>query len=793
MPKELCDHCQEKIVVSFEEKIAGEVKRFCCNGCRTVYKILSENDLKDYYKIREGRSESISQANQKEARFKYLDDEEFKKKFLRSSEKVLQFSFYIEGVHCAACLWVLEKLPELNPNIISARLNMSTSTLSIEFNESANLSEIAVLITQLGYYPHPLLAEIDSVQLKKQETKRDVIRIAIAFFCMGNIMLFAVSNYLGAEPNLKIFFDIFSGILFLPILFYSSTPFFLSALGSIRSKQLSIDLPIALALIMGSVLSYYSLLIGQHHIYFDTLATLVFLILLSRFLLKASQQSSLTHENIYSFASQIPARKLEEGNAKETYARFIKINDYVEIHAGETIPIDGVITQGTSSTNNALITGEINPIEVKSGDQVFSGCINNSATLVVKATSTLEKSELGKALKQIEKGWQGKTSLMRLSDKITKYFVILQLLIAVITFIYFFYVVDFETAYLRALTLIIITCPCALGFTPPLTLTIALSKLAKNGILVKDERVLENINQCQDIFFDKTGTLTKGNFQIIKWESLSSREEEERLLYSLEENSKHPIAKSLRQFVIKQWNDQNKKLIPIQFKKIEEIPGKGISAINENGDIFEIKPFGSQSAQTSFSLSKNDQVLANIYLEDEIYPDAKAILEELRSRFNTYLLSGDNESVVKKVGTQLNFEPDKSFFSKTPQQKMEIIKSHPLSIMVGDGANDAVAINSALVGVAVSNSMDLSLRASHVYFNQNNSLQSLKKLIIVANETERIIKRNVSFSLIYNLAGVYLAIIGVITPLLAAILMPLSSFTVLASSLFTTKRMRNNT
>ena len=544
---------------------------------------------------------------------------------------------------------------------------------------------------------------------------------------------------------------------------------------------------------MGSLLSYYSLVSGQHHVYFDTLATLVFLILLSRFLLKTSQQNSLTHENIYSFASQIPARKLEDNCTKETYARFIKVNDFVEVQAGETIPIDGIITHGTSSTNNALITGEINPIDVKSGDQVFSGCINNSATLVIRATSTLEHSELGKTLKQIEKGWQGKTSLMRLSDKITKYFVIFQLLVAIVTFIYFVYTADFETAYLRALTLIIITCPCALGFTPPLTLTIALSKLAKNGILVKDEKVLENINHCQDIFFDKTGTLTKGNFQIKNWESFSSQEEEERLLYSLEENSKHPIAKSLRQYVIKQWNDQNKKLAPMQFEKIEEIPGKGILAIDNRGNKFEILPLESQNAQTAFTLLKNNQILAKIFLEDEIYPDAKTILDGLRPRFNTYLLSGDNESVVKKVGAELNFDLDKSFFSKTPQQKMEIIRSHPLSIMIGDGANDAVAINSALVGIAVSNSMDLSLRASHVYFNQSNSLQSLKKLIIVAKETERIIKRNVSFSLIYNFVGVYLALIGVITPLLAAILMPLSSFTVLASSLFTTMRMRNNT
>lgn len=791
MSVDKCDHCGENIVVRYNEAIEGVEKNFCCLGCKSVYKILQKNQLQDYYQLRQDETQSISLKNKKEAKFKYLDDPEFNQSFVVETKGLQEISFYVEGVHCAACLWILEKLPEINSSIRSANLNMSTSTLTVKYSLDGKLSDIAYLISDLGYYPHPILENQDVRNLKSKENRKDITRIAISFFCTGNIMLFAFSNYLGADQSMRVFFDLLSGVLFLPILFYGAVPFYKNSYGALKSKQLSIDLPIVLAIFLGAALSYLSLMTSLDHIYFDTLTTLVFLILLSRFLLKVSQQKSLNQENIYSFFSNIPTKKIVDGEEVDVFTRFLKVDDEIVVYPGETIPLDGVVLEGSSSTNNSLITGEIKAIKVFRGSEVFSGCINNEEKLIIKVTKTINDSQLGLILKEVEQGWQQKTNLMKLTDKVTKYFVFSQLTISIFIFIFFLFNNDFETAYLRALTLIIITCPCALGLTPPLTITLGLSKLAKNGILVKDEKVLENIQLAKNIFFDKTGTLTEGNFQIVKWESHYDREKEEELIFNLESYSSHPIAHSIREFIAQKWSENSKEISKLEFTQAKELPGVGLEGVLQ-GQLYTIKSVENENDQTSFELRQDEKILAKIYLEDHPQNDAREVLERLRVDYKLYMISGDNSGVVKRIGDELGFPKEQVYSQIKPKQKQEIIAAHPDSIMVGDGANDAIAINSALVGVAVANSMDLSLRASHVFFNNPNSLVSLEKLIIVAGETVRIIKRNVSFSLIYNMVGIILAIMGLITPLLAAILMPISSFTVLASSLISTKKMRNN-
>lgn len=791
MSVDKCDHCGENIVVRYNETIEGVDKNFCCLGCKSVYKILQKNQLQDYYQLRQDETHSISLKNKKEAKFKYLDDPEFNQSFVAENNGQKEISFYVEGVHCAACLWILEKLPEIESSILSANLNMSTSTLTIKFALNGKLSEIANLISDLGYYPHPILENQDVRNLKSKENRKDITRIAVSFFCTGNIMLFAFSNYLGADQSMRVFFDLLSGVLFLPILFYGAIPFYKNSFGALKSRQLSIDLPIVLAIFLGAALSYLSLITSLDHIYFDTLTTLVFLILLSRFLLKVSQQKSLNQENIYSFFSNIPTKKIVDGEEIDVFTRFLKVDDEIVVYPGETIPLDGVVLAGSSSTNNSLITGEIKAVKVSPESEVFSGCINNEEKLKIKVTKSISDSQLGLILKEVEEGWQQKTNLMKLTDKVTKYFVFSQLIISVLVFVFFLFTNNFEVAYLRALTLIIITCPCALGLTPPLTITLGLSKLAKNGILVKDEKVLENIQLAKNIFFDKTGTLTEGNFQIVKWDSYFNQEKEEELIFNLESYSSHPIAHSIREYIAQKWSEKRSELPKLEFKEAKELPGIGLEG-SLNNELFTIKPIDNETEQTSFELRQNNELLARIYLEDHPQKEAKEVLERLRANYKLHMISGDNPGVVNRVGDLLGFSKEQVYSQVKPKQKQEIIAAHPDSIMVGDGANDAIAINSALVGVAVANSMDLSLRASHVFFNNPNSLVSLEKLIIVAGETVRIIKRNVSFSLIYNMIGIILAVMGLITPLLAAILMPISSFTVLASSLISTKKMRNN-
>ena len=793
---EKCTHCGEKIVVPTVLKTEHSELFFCCHGCKTVYEILQDKGLQQYYQIRDNASDiSSGPVIVSNDKYLYLDNDEFLNKYSKNIGETTVVKFYLEGIHCVACLWLLEKLPDFVPGVLTSELNMSKSICTVTARNNTKFSTVAKQFEILGYKPHPVMESSDVEALAKKEDQKMLIKIGIAFACAGNIMLLATSLYAGLEDGiLKEYFRWLNFYISLPIIFYSATPFYQTAWAAIKNKQISIDVPIVIAIILVTISGFYNLYMGSDHIYFDSISVLVFLLLFARFILKKAQQKGLSATEVSSFfANQVAYRPIEGSEEYEAiHAKFLKLHEKIIVPEGENIPVDGLIVEGTSNINTSLLTGESVPEKVTKGSYVYSGTINLDSPLTVQVMKTIEESRLGKILKSVESGWNTKADIVLFADRIAKYFVLVVFSIAFLVTLAFGLSGDLETGLVRALTLIIITCPCALGLTTPLALTLTLGRLAKNGIIIKNEQIIEKLTNVKEIFLDKTGTLTYGSFQVIDWTVHKDNPENiQEIIYTLETKSKHPVARAINQYLEKEFYEKNKILKPVTISNFKEVPGSGVSGAHA-GKEYSIKSseITKNPSTTTVGVFINNQEVLTISLKDELREDAVESLKQIQeSKIEPYIISGDNQATVDEISKKLGLHKKNSFGGVSPEEKNDYISKHPIAIMVGDGANDAIALSNAFIGIAVHGSVDMSLRAADIYISKAG-VKNLANVIAASQDTMSVIKRNLKFSLIYNIIGAILAVTGHITPLLAAILMPISSLTVLISTFFSTKRLK---
>ncbi|MBL7684425.1 MAG: heavy metal translocating P-type ATPase [Deltaproteobacteria bacterium] len=781
-----CSHCGNEVPLSLQKE-AGLLS-FCCKGCETVYQILHSNGFDLYYQLKKSsrwirRALPVSKSNED---YQYLDDSEFLKN--NSSNKSQCLDFYLEGVHCAACLWLVEKLPEMIPDVEQARLDMGKSIAHIQIKPEGSFAKVAKMLDELGYRPHPITQNADQVQLQQKEQKQDLYRIGIAAACTGNIMLLAAALYSGLTGPLARLFSWVSLFLFLPVLFYSAWPFYRSSWASLKTKVLSIDVPIVLAIWVGTFASIGSLFQRKEVIYFDSLSALVLLLLSSRFFLKKIQQGVLNSSKLLSFftSSKVIRKNLQKGLWEQVWSQEVKTGDTLRIQAGETFPVDGLILEGESTINLSLLTGEAMPAPVSKGDLVYAGTRNESNALEIQVESSAFESRLGKIIQQIESSALQKPAVVEFADKISKTFVSVVLAIAVLLVLYFISsqpVVGFE----RALALIIVTCPCVLAFATPLAISLSIQSAAKEGILIKSPEVIERLNQAHSIVLDKTGTLTEGQFKVLQWmEEVEVKAELASVIVALESRSRHPIARALvRHF---------EKLGPFGLPEIinfKEALGVGVSGFIR-GHLWEIRALTPSYHRAMRFLSKpgtrigvwkNNQLVAQGILGDEIRSEAKPCIDSLQKRgLTAYILSGDQESYVHSVAKALEIPEGRTMAQCSPELKKDLLKNFKNPVMVGDGANDSLALSSAFVGIAVHGSMEMSLKSADIYLSQAG-LHSILQVFDLARRTQGIVYRNFAFSLFYNLLGGIGAILGWVNPLVAAVLMPLSAFTVFVSTL----------
>lgn len=735
---------------------------YCCHACEV---------------LDAGFSELTKAAQLEDAQFSYLDLPENQSLYLLSADN-RRFKFFVAGIQCSSCVHLLEQISELHAHCKLARLNIANSELVIELDPSGKLSEIAALIKAMGYEASIIKANEDSDENNRLEARKDLKRIAVAGALAGNIMLFSIAIYTGAAGTLLAVFKWLNFLLFLPFLFYVAVPFYRGAWASLKMQKIHIDLPIVIALLTSSGLSFYSLLSGTDQFYFDSTASFIFLILVARFFVKKAQQKFLSPQNVH---SQIRTETyVLVDSATSTITENIKQGQNFIVSQDQAIPVDGILLSENALIDTSFMSGESVPYTFTKGMRLYAGYKLLSSSIKMSCELPLEKTRIANLLGKSQENLLAKNSYLTLADKLAEKLIFYVFIIAAVSFVVLGLTLDFTEAFHRTLALIVVACPCALAFGSPLTMAMAFRKSQKKGIAVRNANVFEKMNRIQNIFFDKTGTLTYGQLQVHEIWPKKLDQNTINIIIGIEKISYHPVAFSLRSY-FKNWNEE------ISFTNHQEVFGSGIKG-HLGSDFFELKTLSTnlfdESIDIAVALYKNKELVCRIYLQDKIREEAAAIIAQLHTQGkNCYLITGDRKRKALAIAEQCGLQREQVFAELYPEDKKDIITKYPHSLMIGDGVNDTLAMSSSEISVAIKGSAEIALASSDIFFLRSG-LNPLLELFSVNERIHQTLKRNLVLSLSYNTLAGILALCGFINPLWAAVLMPISSVVILFSTLW---------
>lgn len=709
--------------------------------------------------------------------YAYLDQNDFRELYRHKNKQDFDFLFFAEGLHCSSCVHLLEKLPQFYDQVLDARVNFAQSTVSVKLRDGASLAQVAHVIEELGYKPTPLSDQDNVAENHKTENRIFLKRIAIAGFCAGNTMLFVIPVYAGLAGTWAQVFNWLSFLLFLPILLYSAVPFYRGAWNSLKYQVINVDLPITIALLSGFLLSTYNLLRNDGAIYFDSTASFMFFILSARYLLKRVQQNYLSPSRIKSFFQTEKYLRVDGTEEKSIPWTHARAGDVLRVLRQQNLPSDCELLSTQATLDMSLFNGESMPKVFSQGMKLFGGTKVLDESILVRISVPFTQSKLGLLLEQLDQGALVKSRFVALTDRLAQKLIMVVMSLAVLFFIFYLNINPTE-AFNRALALIVLACPCALAFGSPLAFGLALKKAQKMGILLKDATSIERILNVKNIFFDKTGTLTEGSLSLSHSEPSVIPVEMQKIILSLEATSYHPIAFALR----KTWSH------PEQLYSIDshqEILGRGVRGIIHS-DLYEIRHLAESTheAETAIEVLKNHHSICRLYFMDSLRADSRPAIEKLQKMgIHCFLVSGDKKARVLQAADACGISRENAFGELYPEDKKDILQKYKNTCMIGDGANDSLSLQAADVGVAVKGSVDLSLTSADIYFTRGGLLPFFD-LMSLAENTRRVLIRNLTISLIYNTIGGVLALSGFINPMMAAILMPLSSIAIILSSLW---------
>jgi P-type Cu2+ transporter len=802
-----CTHCGLPVPPGLV--VAGAAEQFCCAGCRTVHAVLHDQGLERYYDL-------VDDARPRPARvsgrsYDEFDDPAFQRLYVEDAADGLRaVSLYLEGVHCTACVWLVEKLPALVAGVVESRLDLGRRMALVRWDpEVVALSLIARRLDSLGYAVHPYRG-VDRQAMRRREDRALLTRIGVAGAVAGNVMLLAIALYAGMFSDMgaewETFFRWISLAVTVPAVLYSGSVFYRGALAALRARSLHMDLPITIGIGAGFAWGAANTVRGVGEIYFDTITMLIFLLLIGRWLQARQQKRAADATELLFALTPSAARRVEDGVVREVAVQSLVPGDVVEVRAGDTVPVDGQVVGGRSTINAAVLSGESRPVEVNEGREVHAGTLNVAGRIRVRASATGEETRIGKLAHRIEEYARRRAPIVLLADRIAGAFVASALALAALTFALWVQV-DVRHALENAIALLIVTCPCALGMATPLAMSVAVGRAARRGMLIKGGDAIERLAHPGTLLLDKTGTLTRGELAVVDWYGDDVRAQ----VAALEAGSAHPLARALvahgalpaAGHAGSAGPDAHAGTLPVA-SDVREAPSLGVTgtvdgvAYTVGSPDYVASRCGGMPpsfagvvadlagrALTPIAVARDRQVVALIGLGDPIRPDARATLDRLRAEgWDVGILSGDHPRVVHAVGAQLGIEPERRRGGLLPEEKLAIVRAaadRGRVVMVGDGVNDAAALAAATCGVAVHGSAEASLAAADVFIDRPG-LAPLAELFAGARATVAVIRRNLAFSLAYNAVGVTLAMTGVIHPLIAAVLMPFSSLTVVASS-----------
>ncbi|MFG1591498.1 heavy metal translocating P-type ATPase [Halobacteriovorax sp. CON-3] len=781
---EVCLHCSEEIAPGelITNERDGKLEKFCCYGCMSVHSLLLSNNLEDFYRY---QNEQGSQANSlkerpsnSKSKFEYMDSEAFIREYVTIEEDKLKVHFLLEGVHCFACIWLIERISKLENSVIEAQVNIGNNlgSFTIDTKRPYSIAKLAATLAQLGYTPHPFNIEKD--QEKKLSDRRDILQIGVAASAMSNIMIYAVSNYAGATGDYVKLFDGISFAFCLPVILYSAKPILVNSVSAIRLRSTNVDIPLAMAIVFGFLLSAINFFRESGPVYFDSITTLIFLILLSRYFVKMLTQKSMSTKGISSLFLNTGVKKIVGGAIKHVFSNEVEVGDHVVFEEDERIIYDGRLASEKALILNSINTGESRPLVVNKGDFIAAGAVSLSNDLALEISAIGTQTKLGKNLSAIENNTIVKNPANVWAQKISRYFTIGIILLSIVALTQGLVTGDLSRSFEVILAILIVGCPCAFAMATPIVVATRINKLKSYGIYVKNELSLEELNNAKNIIFDKTGTLTKGKFAVSSFSNHSQMSDEEvlALTFTLERAAQHPIA-----FALKKYSKQkisNESLLKYADIVAEVVTGKGVQA-----QIDEITYFiGKGLLDGEIALYANSEVIATFKIEDSIRPESKDLVSFLQQRgIDIHLSTGDASEMAKKIASEAGINETSLYIEQSPEQKLELADKLENVVFVGDGDNDALAMIKSNVSIAIGAQADIALRSCDIYLPQED-LNLIKVLFKVARNVKGTLRRNIMFAVTYNIVGITLALMHIITPLHAAILMPISSLTVLLSS-----------
>ena len=790
-----CFHCGEVVPngIDLHTEIDNKSQPMCCIGCQAVAQTIVDNNLTDYYRFRSAPAQKGDVLVPEQLlRNEILDDENLQSEFAYYHDGFKETILTIEGISCSACAWLIEMQVSKLSGINKVNVNATTQRATVQWQEGqVKLSEILSLIEKIGYHALPFKAST-AEEINKKQAKSFIKRLGISGILMMQVMMIAFGLYFGAfsdmaEHNL-VYLRWASLFLTIPIVSYGAFPFYKSAFFAIKAKQLSMDVPVSIAIGLAFLASAWATATQQGEVYFESVSMFTFLLLIGKFLeFRARSRAADVSANLLKLMP-MTATKLVDSQESFIAATNLNAGDIILIKPGETIPADSEIISGSSQINEAMLSGEQHPLQKNIEDTIYAGTINGDGNLTAKVKHNNQKSFLSQLIRLSETSQTHKPKLAKLSDKIAQYFVALILFTASCTAFYWSQHQPTE-AFWITLSVLVVTCPCALSLATPTALTCATTRLNREGIMVKSGHVLETMPAIDAMAFDKTGTLTTGEFtvtDVITYGRFSvgnnpdGKAQVLAIAAALEAHSAHPLAKAFSDH-----RDFNQKTT-----QVVVAPGAGISGevnhvhyrIGKNSWLLSDNSQQAHSAQCV--LMENETLVAEFYLHDGLRDDAKGLIDFLHFEdITTLMLSGDHLVGCNKLQAQLQLNDVQANLSA--QDKVTAIKQQQTThtvAMIGDGVNDSPVLGAAHLSIAMGSGTDIAKNGADVIL-LNNKLKSVQTLRSVSERTTRIIKQNYLWAFGYNAIVLPLAVMGYIAPYMAVVGMSASSILVVSNSL----------
>ncbi|MEE9349471.1 MAG: heavy metal translocating P-type ATPase metal-binding domain-containing protein [Flavobacteriaceae bacterium] len=773
MEKNNCYHCG--LDCPNDQYIINE-KKFCCNGCKTVFEILNQNELGCYYDFEQNPGTIPNEIKEK---YNYLDTPEIAEKLLEfNDDETSVVQFYTPSMHCSSCIWVLENLSKIHKGIVASSVNFPKKEIRITFkNQKISLKKVVELISSIGYEPYISLEDAESGKHKSNKTL--IYQIAIAGFSFGNVMLLSFPEYFQNDgfwlEKYKHLFRFLMFLFSLPVVFYSAKDYFISAYKGIKHKMLNIDVPIALGISVLFIRSTIEVLFDIGSGFFDSLTGLVFFLLLGR-IFQQRTYNYLSFERDYKSYFPIAVTLIKDGQESSIEVYKIKEGDRLLIRNEELIPVDGILIKGNVNIDYSFVTGESVPVSKKSGDKLFAGGKQLSGAIEMDVLQSVQQSYLTQLWSNDAFKKDSNFGIKNLVDSLSKYFTYIILAIAFIAGLYWYFT-DKSLVFHVVSSVLIIACPCALALSAPFALGNMLRIFGRRKFYLKNADGIEQSAKIDTIIFDKTGTITTNKNTNISFEGITLTMEELNCIKSLIRSSNHPLNRMLYDFLPK----SKEKTI----SHFNELLGKGIVGEVDNKQIILgsstfLKAPLSHKNETAIYIEIDGILKGRFIFKNAYRTGLNTVFNKLSKNYNLIILSGDNEG--EKNYLQKNLPKGTQFvFNQKPKEKLAYIKELQDKgsnvMMIGDGLNDAGALAQSNFGIAISENTNVFSPACDAILDAKH-FNKLPHFLNLTKQTIKIIKASFALSFLYNIIGMYFAVTGQLSPIIAAILMPLSSISV---------------